>query len=120
MRVVIAGSRSIKSYSLVCNAIYDSGFEITEIVNGLAEGPDQLGGEYGENHDLKINLYPADWKTHGKKAGFLRNEVMGNNCDAVVVIWDGVSNGSRSMIEIAKRKNLPLFVQIIKNVEEVL
>lgn len=114
MRVIIAGSRSITNYADVCNAVSLSGFDITTVVSGTANGVDQLGELYAKNNNIKIDRYPADWTTHGKKAGFLRNVQMSENCDAVIVVWDGFSKGSLHMINIAKRKKLLLYIHELK------
>lgn len=42
MKVVIAGSRTILDSSVIAEAIDKSGFEITEIVSGGAQGVDRL------------------------------------------------------------------------------
>lgn len=114
MKVIIAGSRTIHDYKLVCEAVQLSGFEITTVISGTAKGVDRLGERYARDNRLKIEKYPANWDLYRKKAGYLRNEEMARHCDAVIVVWDGYSVGSMSMIEIAKRKKLPLFVHKVK------
>jgi hypothetical protein len=43
VRTIIAGSRSITDPAIVGAVIAASGFEITEVVCGMAEGVDKLG-----------------------------------------------------------------------------
>ena len=113
MRVIIAGSREIVDYDLVCRAIEESGFEMTEVVSGRARGVDALGEKYALEHDVNLRLFPAEWDKYGKRAGYLRNAKMANYADALVAIWDGFSRGTASMIDLARRKGLKIHKMII-------
>lgn len=110
MKVVIAGSRSITDYNIVKQAIEESGFNITEVVSGTANGVDKLGEKYAIENNIPIKRFPADWNRHGKSAGYKRNEEMAIYCDAVIAIWDGISNGTRHMINLAAKHNKPVFI----------
>ena len=80
------------------------------IVSGHAPGADSLGEKFAADHNLKCELHPADWKRHGRAAGPIRNEEMAEVSDALIAFWDGKSRGTRSMIEIARRKGLQVAV----------
>ena len=43
-------------------------------------------------------------------AGPIRNEEMAEVSDALIAFWDGKSRGTKSMIEIARRKGLQVAV----------
>ncbi len=116
MRVIIAGSRFITDYSLVIKAVKESGFDITEVVCGAANGVDSLGERYAKENNIKLSYFYADWKTLGKAAGYKRNEQMGNYGEALIAIWDGKSLGTKHMINYAKKKKLLVYV---KNINEV-
>lgn len=109
MRVIIAGSRTITDARLVEDAIRLSGFHITEVVCGCADGVDKLGEAWAIYNQVPVVRFPADWNTHGKAAGPIRNEQMAKAADALVCVWDGVSRGSRSMIRLAHKAQLPVF-----------
>ena len=113
MRVVIAGSRGITDYSVVCDAVRESGFEITEEVSGGAYGVDSLGERWAREHRIPCKVFPADWKTYGRSAGYRRNEQMADYADAVIAVWDGSSRGTKHMIDIANRLNLKVFLHRI-------
>ena len=120
MKVIIAGSRGIHDYQLVKKVIESSRFKITEIVCGEAKGVDALGRQYAEEKMLDIASFPVtseDWNEKGKKAGFLRNQDMADHADGLIAIWDGVSNGTRHMINIMKKLNKPYEVY---NTSEIL
>jgi hypothetical protein len=110
MRTIIAGSRTITDYNIVKEAIEKSGFEITTILCGMAKGVDQLGKRYGEEKEIPIEKFPANWEIYGKMAGYFRNEQMGRNADALIAIWDGESKGTKQMIGIARLLKLKVFV----------
>lgn len=92
-KVIICGSREFDDYELLkekCDNILsrkrDSGEEIV-IVSGAANGADSLGEEYAKERGFRVERYPADWKTFGKRAGYIRNKKMaevGNACIAFI------------------------------------
>jgi len=111
MKIIIAGSRDITDSNLVAKALYDSNLNPTEIVSGGARGVDSIGEMIAENLGVPCKRFPADWATHGNKAGYLRNEVMGSYADALVAIWDGKSKGTKHMIDVATKNGLVVFVK---------
>ena len=116
MKVIIAGGRDFKDYdllSLKCNLILeDTPFEEIEIVSGTARGADLLGEDYANKCSYPIKKFPADWDKYGKSAGHRRNAEMAEYADALICFWDGSSRGTKSMIELAKKKGLK--IRIIK------
>lgn len=133
MKVIIAGSRSIKSYNIVRAAIIESGLwnrygKSIVVVSGKAKGVDTHGETFAEKAGLEVIAKPADWenikapgavvrkrKFDGKKfnalAGHWRNEEMAEIADAALIVWDGKSTGSVDMMDrmIAKGKDVYLF-----------
>ena len=65
---------------------------------------------YAADHNLQCELFPADWEHHGKAAGPIRNAEMAEVADALIAFWDGQSRGTKSMIDLAKRKGLQVAV----------
>lgn len=110
MKVIIAGSRDILDYKLVVQSIQRSGYEITEVVCGCAAGIDTLGEQWAINNEIPIKYMPADWNRHGKSAGPMRNKKMAEYADAAIVIWNGVSPGSKNMIQNMIRQNKPYYI----------
>lgn len=112
MKVIIAGSRDIEDYSLLIRAIKNSMFDITEVVCGCARGADTLGETWAIANNIPIKKFPADWNTHGKKAGPIRNAQMGDYADCAIVLWDSVSKGSKNMIDYMNKLNKPCYIQL--------
>ena len=110
MRTIIAGSRTITDMQLVVKAIQQAPFTITEIISGGAKGVDTLAQEYAKINGIPFHLFEADWAQYGRRAGFIRNEDMAIEAEALIAIWDECSSGTRHMISIALRYKLQIHV----------
>lgn len=111
MKIIIAGSRDFNDYETlkkVCDFMLSRQDEV-EIVSGTARGADQLGERYARERGYSIKQFPADW-SKGKSAGYLRNEDMAKYGDALIAFWDGKSNGTNHMINLAKKHGLKVKV----------
>jgi hypothetical protein len=114
-KVIVAGSRTATGsyiYSLLAQKLdrilrNKSVTHDIVIVSGTAQGADIMGEQYAKSRSYQVERYPADWDTFGKRAGYLRNEDMALNADALVALWDGNSRGTEHMIKLAKQHNLP-------------
>lgn len=81
------------------------------VVCGMAKGADVLGERYALDRGFQIQRYPADWDEYGKRAGYIRNEQMAQNADALAAFWDGESRGTKHMIDLAQRYVLKIRVK---------
>lgn len=123
MRTIIAGGRDIYDFKLVQEAIQDSTFSISEVVCGMASGVDTEGFIWAQHNNVPFKEFPADWngvdpetkKPYGKSAGPIRNRKMAKYAEALILIWNGNSPGSRSMFNIAISKRMPIYEVIIKD-----
>lgn len=129
MRVIIAGSRHFTSYEIVEKAIKDSGFKITTILCGDCRGVDRIGKHWGYDNKIPVQDYPAKWgdlnapnalikknkygKAYNARAGFDRNLQMAQNADALIAVWDGVSTGTKNMIDLAEKHNLNISIHLV-------
>jgi len=114
MKVIIAGSRDITSYKRIKIAIANSEFVISEVVSGNARGTDRLGERWARENNILCKRFPANWDKYNKQAGYLRNVKMADYADALIALWDGKSKGTKHMINIARRKNLLVYVCMVK------
>lgn len=121
MKLIIAGSRDINiSRPFINSLICYYNLMVTEIVSGGARGIDLVGEEWalemrtlcGDNSVKTTQFFP-DWNKHGKKAGPLRNKEMADYADALLLIWDGKSKGSKNMKENMKKLKKPIYEVII-------
>jgi hypothetical protein len=114
IRIIIAGGREFNNYDYLRDKVSDfilmelpqELWSQVEIVSGGANGADALGERYARDADCKLTRFPADWKTHGKKAGILRNHEMGDYADILLAFWNGSSTGTKDMIDYATKKGL--------------
>ena len=119
MKTIIAGSRSICDYNELLKVIASCPWEITEVISGTAKGVDKLGERWAEENNIPCLRYPANWTKYGKSAGMIRNSQMADVADATIVLWDGVSKGTKNMIELSKKKNLGLIIHTINNEDNI-
>lgn len=116
MKLVIAGSRTINqhnAYALIEAMFIRPGLlpidEELHIISGCAKGVDTAAIEFAKDNDLLYSEYPADWKTHGKAAGHIRNKQMADVADALLLIWDGESRGSLNMRGQMMKQDKPIY-----------
>ena len=108
-KVVVAGGRDFTNYNLLKEKVDNilSQKKLTHkilILSGKSIGADSLGEIYALENNLEILSYPADWDKFGKKAGVKRNAEMINDADALIAFWNGNSQGTKYMIDIATKK----------------
>lgn len=114
-KLVIAGSRDFKDYSLLSETLDKhlknrARNKAITIISGTAKGADQLGEQYAKEKGYKVEYYSADWERYGNAAGPIRNTQMAKAADDVIVFWDGKSAGTRNMMEAAQKENIPCTV----------
>lgn len=117
LRVIIAGSREFNNYDLLESTISNYLKENTnnvEIVSGTARGADQLGEQFAIKYGYQIRRFPANWNLYGKSAGPIRNREMAEYASdgqgILFAFWDGKSRGTKSMINLAKKYGLEVYV----------
>lgn len=126
--ILVAGSRTFSEYSILeskLDIIVNTMKELLQlndiensivIVEGGARGADELAGQYADNHGFEKKIFHADWTTHGKKAGFLRNAEMHKFITAnskwriCVCFWDGESRGTKHNFSLAADMGTMLLV----------
>lgn len=115
MRVIVAGSRGITDADAVERVIAIAGLEISELVHGNARGVDRLARDWAIRQGIPHTPFPVtqqDWARYGTRAGMLRNEDMAiyvGSHGALIALWDGVSPGTRGMLQIASDYGLALY-----------
>lgn len=114
MKLIVAGSRTFTDYSKLKasldNLLKNTDKKDVTIISGAANGADSLGERYAKENQLKLEIYKADWERFGKSAGYIRNKEMADVATHLCLFWDGVSKGSKHMLDIAKEKGLEIRV----------
>lgn len=113
-KVIIAGCRDFADYELLkenCDIyLQDQQPKDIVIVSGHASGADALGERYAQERGYETEIYPADWKVHGRAAGPIRNTQMASVAHALIAFWDGKSRGTKNMIDTATKRGLQVAV----------
>ena len=104
MKLLIVGSRSIKDFDL---SPYISP-DVDTIISGGAGGIDSLAERYADMHCLSKYILRPRYKFYGRGAPLKRNEEMVEMADAVLIVWDGRSKGTRYTLEYSKKTNKPI------------
>ena len=108
MNIIVAGGRDFYNKNLVFSKLDLYITSSDTIISGHATGVDSLGELYAAKHNLDLKVIPAEWKKYGNAAGPIRNQKMANLADKLIVFWDKKSRGTKSMITIAKKMNIPI------------
>lgn len=103
MKIAIVGSRNFRDKSLLDGTMEKYRDVITHIVSGGASGADTMGESWAKSHNIQTIIYKPDWKTYGKSAGFIRNELIIKDCDLCIAFWDGQSRGTAHSISLCKK-----------------
>lgn len=101
-RIIFTGSRHFTDRAMVRYALEDLNPETDLIVHGDARGLDTIAKEEALDLGFAVEAWPADWKTHGKAAGPIRNQAMIDaGADLVVAFPLADSVGTRDCIHRA-------------------
>ena len=114
MKLLIAGSRSIKDFDLSPHIPQN----VDEIISGGADGVDTLAEKFADASKISKHIIRPQYHIYGQAAPIVRNKEMVNLADAVLVIWDGKSKGSLSTIKYAERVNKPVNIITLEKTEK--
>ena len=105
MKVLVCGGRNYDDRSRIFNTLYqideDRG-PITCIIHGCASGADTQGRVWAQHHGRRDHSFPADWKSHGRAAGPLRNARMLEEGKPDLVVAFPGGRGTADMVRRAK------------------
>jgi hypothetical protein len=79
MKVLVCGGREFDDYGRLCDVldkVCGWSTDFITIINGGARGADRLSSRYAREYGCEVIEVPADWATHGRAAGPLRNQAM--------------------------------------------
>lgn len=116
--ILICGSRGFVQRHLIVDVLVsiltqvsvEDGAKLV-IIEGGAQGADRSARDSAEILGLRCRTYPADWKTLGNAAGYIRNKEMVDVSLGTFAHWDGVSKGTKHSIDLSIKKGIPLMVK---------
>ena len=116
MKIAVVGSRDFKDEDFIIETLHnETKFLPPEgyiIISGGAKGVDTIAENFAKEMDLKTKIFLPDWNRYGKRAGFLRNELIINEADKVIAFWDGSSKGTKHSIDLAIKAGKPLDIYV--------
>lgn len=112
MKVLVCGGREFDDWRMLNDALRQVHRlrEITCIIQGEAKGADFLGRVWAKYMNIPCEPYPADWKTHGRAAGAIRNQQMIDEGEPQYAVAFPGGVGTADMIERLQRARVPVWV----------
>lgn len=112
MRVAIVGSRTFHDKDLLYRTMDTLTYEDkpvipTLIVSGGASGADTLGEAWAKEKSIPTKIFKPDWVKYGRAAGPIRNREIVKEADLIVAFWDGMSKGTMSTRNEARKASKP-------------
>lgn len=116
MRVIVTGSRTYGKFPWHQPRLEEVLGELPRrglvIVNGGAKGADLMAQDWARSRRVRLETHrvlPEEWALHGKAAGPMRNRRMAElGADRCLAFWNGVSPGTKDMIEQARAFKIPV------------
>lgn len=106
MRLCVCGGRDYFNRNKIYEVL-DYAFEHKEfvLITGGSTGADTLAAQWARDNGVIHELYPADWKTHGKAAGPIRNRKMAESGLDILIAFPG-GKGTADMIRQCKKRKI--------------
>ena len=102
MRLLVCGGRDYRDRPRLnaCLAAYRN--VASAVITGGAPGADSLAFDWAWENGFTVERYLADWKTHGKAAGPIRNQKMLDEGKPDLVVAFPGGRGTADMVRRAK------------------
>lgn len=109
IKVLVCGGRDYRDYHTVAAWLHDIHLTdgISMIIQGGANGADEMAGDWAKLMAIPCLRVPADWQEHGKRAGYLRNAKMLEYKPDLVLAFPG-GRGTNMMIDLAKKAGVKI------------
>lgn len=116
--LIVAGGRDFTDFDRmkreICSLMWKElkGHEVVIIQGECPTGADYLAKLSAQALGLTCVPCPADWRTHGRAAGPIRNSYMAEHGSGLLAFWDGESRGTADMIKKMKDKKKAVRVMV--------
>ncbi|MER6086566.1 DUF2493 domain-containing protein [Streptomyces bluensis] len=118
MRLLVTGSRTWTDVALlegVIGEVLSLGRyrprDVLLIHGACPRGADALADRFAGEIGMRVSRHPADWATHGKRAGFLRNaEMVRAGADLCFAFIRGGSAGASMTADLALKSGIPTHI----------
>ena len=111
-KVVVAASEAFNDYELLKQRLdfYLQNKTDIMIISGGVKGADGLGVRYALEKGYILKQVDTEKDRYGELAEAKRNERISKEADACIIFWDGLSLGTASLIENARKYHVPIKV----------
>jgi hypothetical protein len=111
LRLLVCGGRGYAEWVAACAALDDvlSRRPIAVVIAGGARGADALAVRWAEDRHLAALVFPADWTTYGKRAGFIRNRQMLREGRPTFVVAFPGGTGTADMVRASREAGLKVW-----------
>lgn len=116
MRILVTGSRdwpwpNAVAMSLLGAAQGVDDADITIVSGACPTGADAAAEHVAERMGWKVERHEADWATHGRRAGYVRNKAMVDaGADLCVAFIKDDSRGATMTVKLAEEAGIPCTV----------
>ena len=109
-RVVVTGGRGFIGRDEIFYALDD--VRPVALASGGATGVDAIAKDYAEARGIPFTEYPADWRTHGRRAGPLRNRTMLDGFKPDLVLAFPGGRGTADCVRQARAAGIPVIEMV--------
>lgn len=108
---MVCGSRSIKSFGIVSDAIEAAPFDIDKVVHGDAEGVDTSADVYCRIESIPVRGVSPDYEKYSDTPNYAplaRNKELVDAADAIIAIQQDESSGTQHVLEYALENRMAI------------
>ena len=110
----MVGSRTFERLDLVSDTVRSLGRCV--VVSGGAKGVDITAEKEARRLGYpEPAIHLPKWKQQGRAAGMIRNRLIIEDSDGLIIFWDGVSPGTAGTLKLAKQAKKPHILVMISN-----
>lgn len=105
MRVLVCGGRDYRDRKTLRDVLdgFHAATPFSSVIHGDAPGADTLAGMWALQHDILVEVYPAEWRRYGRSAGPIRNEKMLREGRPDLVVAFPGGRGTADMVRRAQK-----------------
>lgn len=107
-RVLVCGGRNYQDMRHVTRVLNALDPQPTLVIQGGQYGADACASEWAYRHGILERQFRADWKTHGRAAGPIRNQQMLDEGRPHLVVAFPGGTGTADMVRRAKAAGVPV------------
>lgn len=110
MRVAVIGTRNLNVK--IEKYLPDN---MTELISGGMKGVDMLAEKYADEHNIPKLIVNPEYSRYGIIAPILRNRLIIDISDMIVIIWDGKDRHIKDAINYSNYVNKEIIVYKIRS-----